>query len=77
MARTTKGQSGLTTEDWWRAMRWQMAKETGWSLEYIDGLTWGDVWEYVQVADANAKYNAQLQRQAQQRNNRGKGRRRR
>lgn len=74
MARTTKGKSGLTQQDWWRAMRWQMAKETGWSLEYIDGLTWGDVWEYVQVADADAKYSATLQRQAQQK---GKARRRR
>lgn len=52
-----------------------MAKETGWSLEYIDRLTWGDVWEYLQLNDADAKWGEYLQRQAQQKA-KTKGRRR-
>lgn len=74
MARLTKGKSGLSQEDYWRAMRWQIAKETGWSLEYIDNLSLGDEWEYLQLKDADAKWNEHSQRQAQQK--RG-GRRRR
>lgn len=61
----TKGVSGLQREDWWRAVRWQMAKETGWSLEYIDNLSWGDVWEYMQLNDADAKWGEHLQSRAQ------------
>lgn len=74
MARLTKGKSGLSQPDYWRAMRWQIAKETGWSLEYIDNLSLGDEWEYLQLKDADAKWNEHSQRQAQQK--RG-GRRRR
>ena len=50
-----------------------MAKETGWSLEYIDGLGWGDIWEYLQINDADAKWTEHLQSQAK---NKAKGRRR-
>jgi hypothetical protein len=35
-----------------------MARETGWSLEYIDGLSLADWHEYWQVTDGEARARA-------------------
>lgn len=35
-----------------------MARETGWSLEYIDGLSLGDWHEYWQVTDGETRAKA-------------------
>ena len=35
--------------------RWQIARETGWSLEYIDNLTLADWEEFWQVRDGTGK----------------------
>ena len=35
--------------------RWQIVKDTGWTLEYIDNLSLGDYFEYHQVKDGIAK----------------------
>ena len=35
--------------------RWRIAFDTGWNLEYINGLSMGDVQEYLQIKDAMAK----------------------
>ena len=75
MARVTNGKSGLTMDEWWSAMRWQIAEKTGWALEYIDALSWGDVVEYMQVSDANTKW-AEHQERARQRTASMSGRRR-
>jgi hypothetical protein len=40
---------------WWAVTRWRMAAETGWTLEYIDGLTMEDVREWLSIKDAEAK----------------------
>jgi len=39
-------------------LRWRIAEEMGWSLEYIDALSLGDVWEYLSLQDARAKLRA-------------------
>jgi hypothetical protein len=31
---------------------WQIALDTGWTLEYIRGLKYGDLIEYIQIKDA-------------------------
>ena len=35
--------------------RWEIVKETGWSLEYIDALSLGDYFERFQVQDGISK----------------------
>ena len=41
--------------DWWADMRWKIAGQTGWTLEYIDGLSLEAVWQYLSVADGRTK----------------------
>jgi hypothetical protein len=41
--------------DWWAFMRWEIAKATGWTLEYIDTLSFEDIWQYLSVNDALSK----------------------
>lgn len=51
--------TGLIDEDEpvpWEYTRWQLAKAYGWTLEYIDSLSIGDIREWYQVTDATAKY---------------------
>jgi len=36
-------------------LRWRIARETGWTLEYIDGLSLADIHEREQVLDGEAK----------------------
>jgi hypothetical protein len=38
--------------EWWR---WKMAREMGWTLEYIDGLSLADMHQYWQVLDGEGK----------------------
>lgn len=52
---------------------WRLARETGWSLEYIQGLPVGRWHEYFQIEDAQAKF-ADLRRPSPPA---GRGRRRR
>jgi hypothetical protein len=37
---------------WWR---WHLARATGWTLEYVDGLSMGDWHEYWQIVDGEGK----------------------
>jgi hypothetical protein len=36
-------------------MRWHFAREFGWPLEYIDGLSLADLREYLQIKDGEGK----------------------
>jgi hypothetical protein len=36
-------------------LRWQMAEQFGWSLEYIDSLTIADLHEYLQIEHGKGK----------------------
>jgi hypothetical protein len=36
-------------------MRWALAREFGWTLDYIDGLTLDDLQEYLQIKDGETK----------------------
>jgi hypothetical protein len=36
-------------------LRWRLAREFGWSLEYIDALSMADLEEYLQVTDGEIK----------------------
>ena len=51
--------------------RWELARTFGWSLEYIDGLSLADLFEYWQIEDginkAAADGRAHAQAQAQRR----------
>lgn len=38
-----------------KVFEWQLAFDTGWTLEYIRSLRYGDLIEYIQVKDAMAK----------------------
>ncbi len=40
---------------WQAELRWRIAKDTGWPLDVIDGLSAQDVWEYLSLADGHAK----------------------
>lgn len=42
--------------------RWELVKETGWTLEYIDALSVADLHEWMQVRDGKAKANKSLLR---------------
>lgn len=35
-------------------MRWRLAAEFGWTLEYIDSLSVGDIIQYISIADGKA-----------------------
>lgn len=48
--------SGLPWEYW----RWEIATQTGWSLEYVDALTMADVHEYMQILDGVSKGRASI-----------------
>lgn len=39
--------------------RWELAREFGWTLEYIDGLSLQDMVEYWQIVDGRNKANAE------------------
>jgi hypothetical protein len=41
---------------WWR---WELARKTGWTLDYIDSLSLGDWHEYWQIIDGESKAQAQ------------------
>lgn len=43
--------------EWWR---WQMAREMGWTLDYIDGMALGDWHEYWQIVDGEGKAHKQM-----------------
>lgn len=55
---------GITPEQWRIALRWKVAEETGWPLEYIDRLTPGDIHEYLSVKDARFKVEAAAAKKA-------------
>lgn len=44
----------------WEYWRWELVKETGWTLEYVDALSVGDFAEWIQVRDGKAKANKSL-----------------
>lgn len=35
--------------------KWRIAFDTGWTLEYINSLTYGSLVEYMEIQDAMAK----------------------
>lgn len=39
----------------WEYWRWRIARETGWALAYIDGLSLADIREYWQVVDGEGR----------------------
>ena len=43
--------TGMPHEFW----KWELIRETGWSLEYVDALTVADFNEWVQVRDGVSK----------------------
>lgn len=45
----------MPIETAWAMQRWEIAEATGWPLEYIDGLSLGELWEYESVKDARNK----------------------
>lgn len=45
----------MTLDDWWQALRWQIAKDTGWMLDIIDDLNFEVVWSYLSVQDSDIK----------------------
>ena len=51
---TTPGRS-LPLEFW----RWEIVEQTGWTLEYVDALSVGDLFEYWQIIDGRNKAEAE------------------
>ena len=51
----TKWGRPVGLDEWHSALRWEIAKETGWTLEYIDELSLNDVWEYLSIKSGTAK----------------------
>ena len=49
MAAVTK--QGMPMEFW----RWELVKETGWTLDYVDALSVADFNEWLQVRDGTGK----------------------
>lgn len=45
----------ISYDDLWAWERWRLARDTGWSLEYIDELTLDDMREWRSVTDGEAK----------------------
>jgi hypothetical protein len=35
--------------------RWRLAREFGWTLDYIDALSMADLYEYLQITDGETK----------------------
>lgn len=52
----------MTLAQWRTALRWRIAQETGWTLATIDGLSLGDIWEYLSVRDGLGKAAASAAR---------------
>jgi len=52
----------VTLAQWRTALRWRIAQETGWTLATIDGLSLGDIWEYLSVRDGLGKAAASAAR---------------
>jgi hypothetical protein len=44
----------------WAYYRWEIAREFGWTLDYVDALTLGNLQEYFQVRDGIAKARGSL-----------------
>jgi hypothetical protein len=42
------------------AIRWRLVMDTGWTLEYVDALSLGDLQEYFQVMDGMNKGRSSL-----------------
>lgn len=42
----------LSMDDWWQSVRWRLARETGWSLEYIEELPLDDIRNFLAVLEA-------------------------
>lgn len=36
-------------------MRWELVEKFGWSLEYVDSLTYADIEEYYAIVDGRSK----------------------
>ncbi len=49
----------------WEFWRWRLARDTGWTLEYIDGLSLADVHQFWQVTDGEGKAGKAHAEQAQ------------
>lgn len=45
----------MTTADYLRLMKWRVVKMTGWTLDYIDSLPLGKLYECVQIEDGLTK----------------------
>jgi hypothetical protein len=45
----------VTRDQAWSQIRWQIATETGWLLEYIDDLTYHAIWEWLSIRHAEGK----------------------
>jgi hypothetical protein len=44
-------------------MRVNIARETGWTFDYIDSLNMADVGDYISVLDATEKAKAKIRKQ--------------
>ena len=40
--------------------KWKMAEKYGWTLDYIDGLTVGQMNEYLQILDAESRIGSSI-----------------
>lgn len=49
----------ITYEQQRAILRWRLAEATGWTLDYIDSLSMGALWEWLSIRDADAKYRKQ------------------
>jgi hypothetical protein len=45
----------VTLAEWWAVTRWEIAQDTGWTLDAIEELSFEDVWEYLSLRDASAR----------------------
>lgn len=43
-------------------MRWEFVEKFGWSLEYIDGLSYGEIDQYYAIVDGRSKAISYLQK---------------
>jgi hypothetical protein len=50
--------------EWWR---WHIARETGWTLEYIDALSVKDFHEYLQITDGENKADSERRQKSSKR----------
>ena len=35
-------------------LKWRLAERFNWTLDYVDSLTWGDIFDYLSIRDADA-----------------------